>query len=134
MAICPGPGSCVKQRVDAPQGSYPGYFEAAFTQGLAADAAYRNPFLQHVLLGRYRLERSRQGAATGAMSRLLPEPESGAGGTARRAGPLQIRAQSDKDGVEQVGGQLCESFLPPLRRWRRSVAGARFDGHKGSRL
>ena len=40
----------------APRGSYPGYFEAAFRRGLAANGAHHNPFLQHVLLGRYRLD------------------------------------------------------------------------------
>jgi S-adenosylmethionine-diacylglycerol 3-amino-3-carboxypropyl transferase len=37
-------------------GSYPGYFQAAFARGLTAPGAARNPFLQHVLLGRYRRE------------------------------------------------------------------------------
>ncbi len=37
----------------APPGSYPAYFQAAFERGLARDDGARNPFLQHVLLGRY---------------------------------------------------------------------------------
>lgn len=40
----------------APPGSYPGYFQRAFEAGLARADAPRNPFLQHVLLGRYRDE------------------------------------------------------------------------------
>ena len=40
----------------AEPGSYPGYFQAAFERGLAAPEAHHNPFLQHVLLGRYRAE------------------------------------------------------------------------------
>lgn len=38
----------------AAPGSYPGYFQRVFERGLAAPDAARNPFLQHVLLGRYR--------------------------------------------------------------------------------
>ena len=38
----------------ATPGSYPGYFQAAFERGLRAPDAARNPFLQHVFLGRYR--------------------------------------------------------------------------------
>jgi S-adenosylmethionine-diacylglycerol 3-amino-3-carboxypropyl transferase len=34
-------------------GSYPGYFQRAFERGLARPDAAQNPFLQHVLLGRY---------------------------------------------------------------------------------
>jgi S-adenosylmethionine-diacylglycerol 3-amino-3-carboxypropyl transferase len=40
----------------AERGSYPGYFQAAFERGLRAPHAARNPFLQHVLLGCYRVE------------------------------------------------------------------------------
>lgn len=40
----------------AEQGSYPGYFRRAFERGLARTDGARNPFLQHVLLGRYRPE------------------------------------------------------------------------------
>lgn len=40
----------------AAPGSYPGYFQRAFERGLAAEGAARNPFLQHVFLGRYRAE------------------------------------------------------------------------------
>lgn len=39
----------------AERGSYPGYFRAAFERGLRRDDAHRNPFLQHVLLGRFLL-------------------------------------------------------------------------------
>jgi S-adenosylmethionine-diacylglycerol 3-amino-3-carboxypropyl transferase len=38
----------------AAPGSYPPYFQAAFERGLRAAEAARNPFLQHVFLGRYR--------------------------------------------------------------------------------
>jgi S-adenosylmethionine-diacylglycerol 3-amino-3-carboxypropyl transferase len=38
----------------AAPGSYPGYFAAAFERGLRREDGPRNPFLQHVLLGRYR--------------------------------------------------------------------------------
>ena len=38
----------------AAPGSYPRYFQGVFEQGLADDDAHRNPFLQHILLGRYR--------------------------------------------------------------------------------
>lgn len=38
----------------AERGSYPGYFRRAFERGLGRADAARNPFLQHVLLGRYR--------------------------------------------------------------------------------
>jgi S-adenosylmethionine-diacylglycerol 3-amino-3-carboxypropyl transferase len=37
----------------AAPGSYPGYFQRVFERGLAKAGASRNPFLQHVLLGRY---------------------------------------------------------------------------------
>lgn len=37
----------------AEPGSYPGYFQSAFERGLRRNDAARNPFLQHVLLGRY---------------------------------------------------------------------------------
>ncbi|MCU0681583.1 MAG: BtaA family protein [Polyangiaceae bacterium] len=37
----------------AAPGSYGLYFEQAFSRGLAAPEAHANPFLQHVLLGRY---------------------------------------------------------------------------------
>ncbi|HEU4532872.1 MAG TPA: hypothetical protein VFS00_02095, partial [Polyangiaceae bacterium] len=37
----------------ATPGSYGTYFEHAFSRGLAAPGARENPFLQHVLLGRY---------------------------------------------------------------------------------
>ncbi|WNZ60686.1 DUF3419 family protein [Myxococcus sp. MxC21-1] len=37
----------------AEPGSYPGYFRAVFERGLQREDAPRNPFLQHVLLGRY---------------------------------------------------------------------------------
>ncbi|QDE92523.1 hypothetical protein BHS06_28070 [Myxococcus xanthus] len=37
----------------AEPGSYPGYFQAVFERGLQREDASRNPFLQHVLLGRY---------------------------------------------------------------------------------
>lgn len=37
----------------AAPGSYPSYFRAAFERALLSAAAARNPFLQHVLLGRY---------------------------------------------------------------------------------
>jgi len=37
----------------AAPGSYPGYFQRAFERGLRRPGAARNPFLQHVLLGRY---------------------------------------------------------------------------------
>jgi S-adenosylmethionine-diacylglycerol 3-amino-3-carboxypropyl transferase len=37
----------------AAPGSYPGYFQRAFERGLAREDAAENPFLQHVLLGRY---------------------------------------------------------------------------------
>lgn len=37
----------------AERGSYPGYFRAAFERGLRKGDAHRNPFLQHVLLGRF---------------------------------------------------------------------------------
>jgi S-adenosylmethionine-diacylglycerol 3-amino-3-carboxypropyl transferase len=37
----------------AAPGSYPGYFQRAFERGLGRPDAARNPFLQHVLLGRY---------------------------------------------------------------------------------
>lgn len=40
----------------AERGSYPGYFQRAFERGLARTDGARNPFLQHVLLGRYRPE------------------------------------------------------------------------------
>jgi S-adenosylmethionine:diacylglycerol 3-amino-3-carboxypropyl transferase len=39
----------------AAPGSYPGYFQRAFERGLRAEDGPRNPFLQHVLLGRYGL-------------------------------------------------------------------------------
>lgn len=42
----------------AEPGSYPGYFQRAFERGLARTDGARNPFLQHVLLGRYRPEDS----------------------------------------------------------------------------
>lgn len=38
----------------AERGSYPGYFRDAFTRGLGRPDAASNPFLQHVLWGRYR--------------------------------------------------------------------------------
>jgi S-adenosylmethionine-diacylglycerol 3-amino-3-carboxypropyl transferase len=38
----------------AAPGSYPAYFRGVFERGLARKDAARNPFLQHVLLGRYR--------------------------------------------------------------------------------
>ncbi len=38
----------------APRGSYPGYFRARIEAGLAADDRTLNPWLHHVLLGRYR--------------------------------------------------------------------------------
>jgi S-adenosylmethionine-diacylglycerol 3-amino-3-carboxypropyl transferase len=37
----------------ATPGSYPGYFQQAFERGLARTDGAHNPFLQHVLLGRY---------------------------------------------------------------------------------
>ncbi len=37
----------------AAPGSYPAYFRQAFERGLSMPNAARNPFLQHVLLGRY---------------------------------------------------------------------------------
>ncbi len=37
----------------AAPGSYPGYFQRAFERGLRRADAARNPFLQHVFLGRY---------------------------------------------------------------------------------
>ncbi|MCK6550396.1 BtaA family protein [Myxococcota bacterium] len=37
----------------AEPGSYPGYFQAAFTRGLLEPRGPENPFLAHVLLGRY---------------------------------------------------------------------------------
>lgn len=37
----------------AEPGSYPGYFQRVFERGLRRPDAPRNPFLQHVLLGRY---------------------------------------------------------------------------------
>ncbi|WP_002634698.1 DUF3419 family protein [Myxococcus hansupus] len=37
----------------AEPGSYPGYFQRVFERGLLREDAPRNPFLQHVLLGRY---------------------------------------------------------------------------------
>ncbi|WP_407692958.1 DUF3419 family protein [Pyxidicoccus xibeiensis] len=37
----------------AEPGSYPGYFRSVFERGLRREDAPRNPFLQHVLLGRY---------------------------------------------------------------------------------
>ncbi|WP_426754429.1 DUF3419 family protein [Myxococcus sp. Y35] len=37
----------------AEPGSYPGYFQRVFERGLQREDAPRNPFLQHVLLGRY---------------------------------------------------------------------------------
>jgi S-adenosylmethionine-diacylglycerol 3-amino-3-carboxypropyl transferase len=37
----------------AAPGSYPGYFQRAFERGLRRPDAAHNPFLQHVLLGRY---------------------------------------------------------------------------------
>ena len=37
----------------AEKGSYPGYFQRAFARGLRRDDGPDNPFLQHVLLGRY---------------------------------------------------------------------------------
>ena len=37
----------------APRGSYPAYFQRAFEQGLRRPDAQTNPFLQHVLLGKY---------------------------------------------------------------------------------
>jgi S-adenosylmethionine-diacylglycerol 3-amino-3-carboxypropyl transferase len=37
----------------AAPGSYPAYFQRAFERGLARPDAAHNPFLQHVLLGRY---------------------------------------------------------------------------------
>ena len=37
----------------AEKGSYPGYFQRAFARGLLRDDGPDNPFLQHVLLGRY---------------------------------------------------------------------------------
>ncbi len=37
----------------AEPGSYPGYFRSAFERGLRRADAARNPFLQHVFLGRY---------------------------------------------------------------------------------
>ncbi|MFP2925567.1 DUF3419 family protein [Pyxidicoccus sp. 3LG] len=40
----------------AEPGSYPGYFRSVFERGLQREDAPRNPFLQHVLLGRYRAE------------------------------------------------------------------------------
>jgi S-adenosylmethionine-diacylglycerol 3-amino-3-carboxypropyl transferase len=40
----------------AQPGSYPGYFQQAFERGLARTDGAHNPFLQHVLLGRYRPE------------------------------------------------------------------------------
>ena len=42
----------------AERGSYPAYFRRAFERGLARDDAADNPFLHHVLLGRY-LDRER---------------------------------------------------------------------------
>jgi S-adenosylmethionine-diacylglycerol 3-amino-3-carboxypropyl transferase len=38
----------------AERGSYPGYFQRAFERGLLRDDAARNPFLHHVLSGKYR--------------------------------------------------------------------------------
>lgn len=40
----------------AAPGSYPGYFQSVFERGLRREDAPRNPFLQHVLLGHYRVE------------------------------------------------------------------------------
>ncbi|KFE67547.1 DUF3419 family protein [Hyalangium minutum] len=40
----------------AERGSYPGYFQRAFERGLSRTDGARNPFLQNVLLGRYRSE------------------------------------------------------------------------------
>lgn len=37
----------------AAPGSYPGYFQRVFERGMAATGATRNPYLQHILLGRY---------------------------------------------------------------------------------
>jgi len=37
----------------AAKGSYPGYFQRAFVRGLGQANAHENPFLAHVLLGRY---------------------------------------------------------------------------------
>ncbi|MDX2013177.1 MAG: DUF3419 domain-containing protein [Myxococcaceae bacterium] len=38
----------------APRGSYPAYFQRAFERGLGRGGAGENPYLQHVLLQRYR--------------------------------------------------------------------------------
>jgi len=35
-------------------GSYPGYFQRALERGLRVAVGHRNPFLQHIFLGRYR--------------------------------------------------------------------------------
>jgi len=55
----------------AAPGSYPGYFQRAFERGLARDDASANPFLQHVLLGRYRAPPPYAGASAGAALNLL---------------------------------------------------------------
>ena len=47
-------GPAATQHADP--GSYPGYFQRVFERGLLREDAARNPFLQHVLLGRYLAE------------------------------------------------------------------------------
>lgn len=37
----------------APKGSYPRYFQNAFTRGLRADSFQKNPFLQHLFFGKF---------------------------------------------------------------------------------
>jgi S-adenosylmethionine-diacylglycerol 3-amino-3-carboxypropyl transferase len=69
-------------------GSYPGYFQAVFERGLQAPAAARNPFLQHILLGRYR----------------------------RDDAPAYVRAAGQALAVELVAGTLLE--VPRLERFQ----------------
>lgn len=59
----------------AAPGSYPTYFQGVFERGLARPDAAKNPFLQHVLLGRYRADCAP--AYTSAKGALAPELREG---------------------------------------------------------
>jgi S-adenosylmethionine-diacylglycerol 3-amino-3-carboxypropyl transferase len=71
----------------APPGSYPRYFQQAFTRGLLRDDGPTNPFLQHVLLGAYRLADS----------------------------PAYVRARRDARDIELIEGSLLD--VPDLGRF-----------------
>ena len=61
---------------NAAPGSYPRYFQAIFEDGLTRPGAARNPFLQHILLGRY-LSQDAPGYVKGAGNHLALTLEQG---------------------------------------------------------